>query len=145
MLSQTDLDLNDTPKFEFEIEECRDRHGNLLKAGDLVRVELTGDHTLYTKGRRLMFKADGKELRVSDYFSNDLSLRSRIHWSAGELVVTDDFPSLLALSRARVASTMTSTEVGPVGPAGPLNSFVLYRPAERGYSVVASDVIEKEK
>tara|TARA_B100000768_G_C10917895_1_gene224412 strand:- start:160 stop:414 length:255 start_codon:yes stop_codon:yes gene_type:complete len=52
---------------------CFDKFEVELKEGDIVDVQINGEHKIYKKeDGQLYFKPYGKEDRVSDYFSNDI-------------------------------------------------------------------------
>lgn len=52
---------------------CFDKFGVELKEGDIVDVQMDGEHEIYKKeDGQLYFKPYGKEDRVSAYFSNDM-------------------------------------------------------------------------
>jgi hypothetical protein len=54
---------------------CRDKFGRVIQDGDIVDVQMDGEHKVYKKeDGQLYFKPLGKEDRVSSYFSNDLIL-----------------------------------------------------------------------
>lgn len=53
--------------------KCFDKFEVELKEGDIVAVQLDGEHEIYKKeDGQLYFKPYGKEDRVSAYFSNDI-------------------------------------------------------------------------
>ena len=56
-----------------EYVKCFDKFGLELKEGDVVDVQMDGEHTIYKKeDGQLYFKPYGKEDKVSAYFSNDM-------------------------------------------------------------------------
>ena len=56
-----------------EYVKCFDKFGLELKEGDVVDVQMDGEHTIYKKEDcQLYFKPYGKEDKVSAYFSNDM-------------------------------------------------------------------------
>ena len=53
--------------------KCFDKFDVELKEGDIVDVQMDGEHEIYKKeDGQLYFKPYGKEDRVSAYFSNDM-------------------------------------------------------------------------
>lgn len=53
--------------------KCFDKFDVELKEGDIVGVQMDGEHEIYKKeDGQLYFKPYGKEDRVSAYFSNDM-------------------------------------------------------------------------
>ena len=53
---------------------CRDKFDDEIKDGDMVDVQMAGEHRVYMKGGQLHFSPYGEECMVCEYFSNDLIL-----------------------------------------------------------------------
>jgi hypothetical protein len=51
---------------------CVDKFDNVISDGDILDVQMAGEHKVYSKNGELYFKPYGEESRVNDYFSNDL-------------------------------------------------------------------------
>ena len=56
-----------------EYVKCFDKFGVELKEGDIVDVQMDGEHKIYkNEDGQLYIKSYGNEERVSAYFSNDI-------------------------------------------------------------------------
>lgn len=55
-----------------EYKKCFDKFGIELKEGDIVDVQVDGEHQIYKKDGQLYFKPYGIEDMVCAYFSNDI-------------------------------------------------------------------------
>lgn len=53
---------------------CRDKFDDEIKDGDMVDVQMAGEHRVYMKDGQLHFSPYGEECMVCEYFSNDLIL-----------------------------------------------------------------------
>jgi hypothetical protein len=51
---------------------CVDKFDNVISEGDILDVQMNGEHKVYSKNGELYFKPYGKESKVRDYFSNDI-------------------------------------------------------------------------
>lgn len=57
-----------------EYAVCRDKFDDEIKDGDMVDVQMAGEHRVYMKDGQLHFSPYGEECMVCEYFSNDLIL-----------------------------------------------------------------------
>jgi hypothetical protein len=51
---------------------CVDKFDNVISEGDILDVQMNGEHKVYLKNGELYFKPYGEESKVRDYFSNDI-------------------------------------------------------------------------
>ena len=50
----------------------RGKFDNVISEGDILDVQMAGEHKVYSKNGELYFKPYGEESKVRDYFSNDI-------------------------------------------------------------------------